>query len=175
MGWSLPVPAIERLTLRRIPRYEVADEFAADGAQQLVLVDAGPPRVYRARTEGGFVRYTWHHDETGAEGYWTAEYPDGRDADLSGEEAYARYAVAMKRLVEKAGGRFVFGARVNGLLLGEVESLWDQVGIVEYPSAQALIEIASTPEFQEIEVHREAGLAGQLNLTTTESAFGAGA
>ena len=95
-----------------------------------------------------------------------AAYADGRDPDLSGAEAYARYAAEMRKLVEASGGRFVFGAKVEGLLLGEVESLWDMVGIVEYPSARTLIEIASTPEFQAIEVHRVAGLEGQLNLTT---------
>ena len=55
------------------------------------------------------------------------------------------------------------------LLLGEVEELWDEVGIAEYPSAKALLEIAATPAFREIEVHREAGLAGQLNITTKRS------
>lgn len=95
-----------------------------------------------------------------------AAYPDGRDADLSGAEAYGRYAREMKKLVEASGGRFVFGASVAQLLLGEVEELWDQIGIVEYPSSKALIEISATPEFQAIEVHREAGLAGQLNITS---------
>ncbi len=101
-----------------------------------------------------------------------AVYADGRDPELSGRAAYGRYAVEMKKLVEAKGGRFVFGASVEGLLLGEVESLWDQVGIVEYPSARALVEIASTPEFQAIEVHRLAGLEGQLNLTTREQPLG---
>ncbi|MCP5055330.1 MAG: DUF1330 domain-containing protein [bacterium] len=96
-----------------------------------------------------------------------AAYPDGRDPELSGREAYLRYGQAMMKLVEAAGGRFVFAAEVKGLLLGEVEELWDEVAIVEYPSSKALIEIASTPEFREIEAHREAGLAGQLNLTTS--------
>ena len=95
-----------------------------------------------------------------------AAYPDGRDPELSGAEAYRRYAEVMLKLVTAAGGRFVFASEVDSLLLGEVDELWDQVGIVEYPSAKALIEISMTPEFQAIEVHREAGLAGQLNITT---------
>lgn len=104
-----------------------------------------------------------------------AEYPDGRDAHLSGREAYMRYATEMKKLVEGSGGRFVFGAEVQGALLGRIDDLWDQVGIVEYPSSKALIQISMSPEFQAIEVHRGAGLAGQLNLTTTEVPFGDGA
>ncbi len=100
-----------------------------------------------------------------------AAYPDGRDAEISGREAYGRYATEMKKLVEASGGRFVFGAGVQSLLIGQVEDLWDQVGIVEYPSSKALLSIASSPGFQEIEVHRHAGLEGQLNLTCSERPF----
>ncbi len=101
-----------------------------------------------------------------------AQYPDGRDAEISGAEAYARYAREMKKLVESHGGRFIFGGQVTGLLLGEVEELWDTVGLVEYPSPATLVKIAASPEFQEIETHRVAGLAGQLNITTRESDIG---
>jgi len=101
-----------------------------------------------------------------------AVYADGRDADLSGRDAYSRYATEMKKLVEAAGGRFVFAASVAGLLLGGVESLWDEVAIVEYPSAGSLVQIASSPEFERIEEHRVAGLDGQLNITAKEHGFG---
>lgn len=96
-----------------------------------------------------------------------AEYPDGRDSELSGAEAYLRYATEMKKLVEAGGGRFIFGGKVRTLLLGSVESLWDQVGLVEYPSPAGLLKIATSPEYREIEVHRLAGLEGQLNIETT--------
>jgi uncharacterized protein (DUF1330 family) len=82
-----------------------------------------------------------------------------------------KYASEMKKLVEASGGRFIFGATCVGMLLGVVEEEWDVVGIVEYPSARALIEISSTEAFQAIEVHREAGLKGQLNITTQEAPF----
>ncbi len=95
-----------------------------------------------------------------------AEYPDGRDAGVSGEEAYGRYAAGMQKLLEANGGGITFMGRVENLLLGEVGELWDVVAIAEYPSPQTLVSIASSPEFQAIEVHRLAGLAGQLNITT---------
>lgn len=97
-----------------------------------------------------------------------AAYADGRDGQISGREAYQRYASEMKKLVEGSGGRFLFGGSVNGLLLGNVESLWDVVGLVEYPSRATLLQIATSPEYQAIDVHREAGLAGQLNIDVTE-------
>src|SRR5690606_21877767 len=77
IGWSLDVASIERRTLHGLPAYDADDEFVADGSEQLVRVSAsGGDAVYRARFEGGFVRYTFH--DAGAAGYWTAEYPDGR-------------------------------------------------------------------------------------------------
>lgn len=97
-----------------------------------------------------------------------AEYKDGRETELSGREAYGLYAMEMKKLVEGSGGRFIFSGQVKNLLLGKVDELWDSVGIVEYPTSKDLIRISSSPEFQAIEVHREAGLAGQLNITCQE-------
>ena len=93
-----------------------------------------------------------------------AEYADGRETDLTGQEAYALYAAEMRKLVEADGGRFLFGGVVESLLLGDVEELWDVVGLVEYASPKSLIRITSSSGFAEIEKHRVAGLAGQLNL-----------
>jgi uncharacterized protein (DUF1330 family) len=100
-----------------------------------------------------------------------ADYADGRPTQLTGREAYALYAAGMRPLVEAAGGRFLFGGEIESLLLGEVEDLWDVVGLVEYPSPSSLVEIAASPAFAEIEQHREAGLAGQLNLAVRSGGF----
>ena len=51
-------------------------------------------------------------------------------------------------------------------MLSEVEELWDDVAIAMYPSRAAMLEMVSSPEYQAIAVHREAGLAGQLNIET---------
>lgn len=93
-------------------------------------------------------------------------YPDGRDPELPGRDAYRRYVEAMQAIVERAGGRFLFSGRVKMLVIGEVGDLWDDVGIAEYPSPAAFVEIATSPEVQAIAVHREAGLAGQLLVMT---------
>ena len=97
-----------------------------------------------------------------------AVYPDGRDADLSGREAYMRYGRAMTRLVRDAGGAFTFNGQVEGLLIGDVEDLWDAVAILVYPSAKAMGQITQSPEFAEIAPHRKAGLAGQLLIRCSE-------
>jgi uncharacterized protein (DUF1330 family) len=100
-----------------------------------------------------------------------AQYQDGHSNDISGREAYMRYVAEMGPIVEKAGGRFLFSGDVKGLVIGEVEELWDAVGIAEYPSRAEFHRIATSPEVQAIGVHREAGLAGQLLILTVGQVF----
>ncbi|MDO8911855.1 MAG: DUF1330 domain-containing protein [Phenylobacterium sp.] len=95
-----------------------------------------------------------------------AEYADGSDAHLSGREAYARYGAEVAKLVEALGGRIHYSGEVTGLMIGEVEELWDMVALAEYPSLAAFREMAMSPEMAAIEHHRKAGLAGQLNIKT---------
>ena len=95
-----------------------------------------------------------------------ATYPDGRDADLPGIAAYLRYGAEVGKLIEKLGGRSHYAGRVTGLMLGEVEELWDMVALAEYPSLAAFREMVASPEYRAISVHRDAGLAGQLNIRT---------
>jgi uncharacterized protein (DUF1330 family) len=72
----------------------------------------------------------------------------------------------LRKIVERASGRFLFSGRVNGLVIGDVEELWDVVAIVEYPSRAEFQRLVTSPEVQAIGVHREAGLAGQLLILT---------
>lgn len=95
-----------------------------------------------------------------------AEYADGSDAHLSGAEAYWRYGEEVRKLVEALGGKVRYSGQVTGLLLGEVEELWDVVALAEYPSLAAFRQMALSPEMHAIEHHRKAGLAGQLNIRT---------
>ena len=60
-----------------------------------------------------------------------AIYEDGRDTNLTGEEAYGLYAMEVINFVEKYGGEFIFAGKVSWLMLGEVEDLWDAVAIAK--------------------------------------------
>jgi len=91
-----------------------------------------------------------------------AVYPDGRQSDISGAEAYGIYGAEMGKLIEADGGRLVFSAPLNVLVIGEGELEWDAVGIAEYASLESFQRITATPEYQEISAHRTAGLAHQL-------------
>ena len=95
-----------------------------------------------------------------------AEYADGSGADMTGREAYAIYGAAVAKLVEGLGGKVRYSGAVAGLILGEVEDLWDMVALAEYPSLEAFRGMATSPEYHAIEHHRTAGLAGQLNIRT---------
>ena len=97
-----------------------------------------------------------------------AVYKDGRPDDISGRQAYQRYVNAMTKIVEREGGRLLFAGRIEGVVIGEIEGVWDVAAIMEYPSRAAFQRIVTLPEVQEISVHREAGLEGQL-LIMTES------
>jgi uncharacterized protein (DUF1330 family) len=97
-----------------------------------------------------------------------AKYPDGRKTDLTGAQAYAIYADAMQKVVEREGGKFLFAGDVKYLAVGEVENLWDVAGLVQYPSAAEFAKIATSAEVAEIGVHRAAGLEGQLLICVSQ-------
>ena len=99
-----------------------------------------------------------------------AEYADGRETDLTGAEAYALYGAEVSKILIKLDGGGMFNAKVERLMLGEVEELWDRVAIAMYPNRQAMIEMMQSAEYQAIHHHRDAGLAGQLNIETTDTA-----
>jgi uncharacterized protein (DUF1330 family) len=91
-----------------------------------------------------------------------AVYKDGRDDNVSGREAYDRYAKEMVPFVQKHGGRIIFSGAAKSLVIGNVEEVWDVVALMEYPSSEIFTKIAMAPEVAKFGVHREAGLAGQL-------------
>ncbi|MBU6167228.1 MAG: DUF1330 domain-containing protein [Alphaproteobacteria bacterium] len=95
-----------------------------------------------------------------------ASYPDGRDPELSGRDAYNRYGVAVVDCLAAVGGHVIYSGPVTGLLLGAVEEPWDAVALAFYPSVQAMLQMVALPQYQAIEIHRYAGLAGQLNIRT---------
>ncbi|MBI1211115.1 MAG: DUF1330 domain-containing protein [Alphaproteobacteria bacterium] len=97
-----------------------------------------------------------------------AVYKDGRATDLTGREAYQKYADLMVPFVLSHGGRIVFSGAANGQVIGDVGELWDVVALMEYPSAEAFAKIAMSPDVAKFGEHREAGLAGQLLIEVRE-------
>ena len=101
-----------------------------------------------------------------------AEYEDGRATNLTGREAYEIYVTETREHLANVGAELILGGEVNGLLLGDVEELWDAFGVARYPSRKAMIAMARNPAYIESEKHRAAGLAGQLNIEVSEQGLG---
>ena len=100
-----------------------------------------------------------------------AVYPDKRETDLTGEEAYAIYGQEVRKHLEKVGAKPIFSGKVSRLMLGEVEDLWDVVAIAMYPNRKAMLDMISDPEYIKSAQHRVAGLEGQLNIETNAPSF----
>ena len=94
---------------------------------------------------------------------------DAPNDTVSGEDAYRRYAEKMIAFVESKGGRVIWSGRVDSQLIGEGGDVFHMVGLVEYPSRKAFVEIATDPYVQEIGVHRASGLEGQWLLAATSA------
>ena len=102
-----------------------------------------------------------------------AEYKDGRETSLSGREAYALYGEIMEKHLIEIGGKIIFKSKVTRITVGKVDELWDAVAIAKWPSKKVMGEnmMPSDPELLEGYQHREAGLAGQLNIESVEGLF----
>ena len=98
-----------------------------------------------------------------------AEYPDGRETNLSGREAFLLYAEGVDKCLSEVGGHIEFSAEVRRMWIGSVEDLWDDIAIAMYPTRAALLQMMELPMMEEIGVHRTAGLAGQLSIETVLS------
>ncbi len=99
---------------------------------------------------------------------------DAPDEGLSGEEAYRRYAERMQPFVESKGGRILWTGRVDAQVIGTGGEKFHMAALVEYPSRQAFLAVASDLHVQAIGVHRAAGLESQWLLAMTETREPAG-
>ena len=95
-----------------------------------------------------------------------ALYEDGRESDLTGEEAFNIYSRKVNELVRASGGDVTFISKIVRLEIGEAEQLWDRVILASYPSRKIMLDIMSSDRMREIAIHRTAGLEGQLNIET---------
>jgi uncharacterized protein (DUF1330 family) len=104
-----------------------------------------------------------------------AEYADGRETDLTGEQAYGIYGAAVSKIIDEMGGGLIWGGKANVLLIGDGDLEWDTVGIMRYPSFESFTGMTQSEAYQKIHVHRDAGLAHQvlINCLDGEQAMSA--
>jgi uncharacterized protein (DUF1330 family) len=87
------------------------------------------------------------------------EHADGIDEGVSGAEAYARYSAGVEPFLRGVGGSLRTAAVARESVVGPVETEWDLILLVEYPSRAKFIEMATNPDYLKIHAHREAALS----------------
>ena len=92
---------------------------------------------------------------------------DAPDEGVSGEEAYRRYVVPMEEFIRARGARVLWVGRVDGQVIGTGGEQFHMIALVEYPSRQAFVAIATDPQVAAFGVHRTAGLESQWLLAAT--------
>ena len=84
-----------------------------------------------------------------------AEYEDGRDLQISGQEADDLYSPIES--LRAVGAEVVFFGDVDQQLLGDGTE-WDRIAVVKYATRRSFIEMQSRPEFQKSHEHKDAGM-----------------
>jgi hypothetical protein len=82
-----------------------------------------------------------------------AEYADGRVSDISGREADDAYT-PLGPLVQ-VGASFVLAADIERQPAG---AGFDRLAIVRYPTRRSFMEMQQLEEFQELHIHKDAGM-----------------
>lgn len=91
-----------------------------------------------------------------------ARYADDFDDErypinVSGREAYHRYLKEVStKFVPQVGGRLLLAGAVDMVFIGEGH--WDEIIIGQYPSKSDAMRVPTLPGYEEIVVHRKAGL-----------------
>lgn len=92
-----------------------------------------------------------------------ADYADGRDTTLTGQEADDAYNPSGP--LAEIGGRIILLAPVVHQLVGDA-TRWDRIAIAQYPYRTAMIEMNMRDDFQELHAHKEAGMEATIVMAT---------
>lgn len=90
--------------------------------------------------------------------YDVAQYPDGRESDLSGAAADGIYGSLVLPILAEIGARPVFVSSVELNLIDGDQAGWTQIAIVRYPSRAAFFGMLERDDFQDASIHKVAGV-----------------
>ena len=102
-----------------------------------------------------------------------AEYPDGHEhagKGWSGRRAYEEYGRAIAVPFTKVGAKVIWRGAFQATTIGAADEVWDDLLVVEYPSAKAFLQMISDPEYQAGAVNRTAALADSRLFRTSPAA-----
>ncbi len=77
-----------------------------------------------------------------------------------GAAEYAKYGAKVIPLVSSLGGKLLFSGETATSFIGNGD--WDRIALLEYPSPQTFLQMASSPEYAAIAGPRNDGLEGQI-------------
>ena len=93
-----------------------------------------------------------------------ANYDDGRAA--TGAEAYAAYGRESSPIFQAVGGKIVWSAAPELMIIGPESEGWDVVFVARYPTGQAFLDMVYNPDYQAIVFHRQAAVETSRLLRT---------
>ena len=93
-----------------------------------------------------------------------ADYGDGRESNISGQEADDLYAPMA--VLADIGAEIVFAGNVETQLLGDSPK-WDRIAVVNYPTRRSFLKMSSRKYFQEKHVHKESGMQTTIVMGCT--------
>ena len=100
-----------------------------------------------------------------AEAAYPADHPAASEG-LSGAEAYRRYSQESGPIFARVGGRIVWSALPQLVLIGPPDEQWDAAFVARYPSAGAFLEMVTDPAYRRAVVHRQAAVATSRLIRT---------
>ena len=92
-----------------------------------------------------------------------AEYADGRETTLTGQEADDVYAP--HEHLRRVGSRIVMIAPVVHQLVGD-DLTWDRIAIAQYRDRMAMVEMSTSDDFAKDEQHKDAGMDFTIVMAT---------
>lgn len=93
-----------------------------------------------------------------------AQYPDGRETNLTGAEADRVYGSLILPILAEIGARPVFVSDVETNLIDDGSGAWTQIGVVLYPSRAAFFDMLEREDFRAAADHKDAGVEKSLVL-----------
>jgi uncharacterized protein (DUF1330 family) len=87
--------------------------------------------------------------------------------ELTGRQAYERYAEALELALRAVGGRPIFRAQIKHVLIGPQEERWDEVILVAYRRRSAFDRLVNAPQSRAHAYLRTAALEDSRLLVAT--------
>jgi uncharacterized protein (DUF1330 family) len=89
---------------------------------------------------------------------YEGQVPGGMSPEVSGREAYLRYAAVAIEVLARLGGRVLWQAEAKLTVVGDESDRCDEVVAVWYPSFGAFLELVTDADILAARAHRSAGL-----------------